>query len=230
MQIHGFNKTTLLDYPGIVAATLFTGACNFRCPFCQNSDLVLDPSSQPLIQEEEILSHLRKRKGITEGVCITGGEPTLQADLREFIIKLKDLGLKVKLDTNGYRPEILRRLLEENLLDYVAMDVKSSAEGYERAAGVKTDVGRIKESIALLVTGNIDYEFRTTVVRELHTVTEMEGIAELILGAKKYFLQQYVDRDSVICPGFSAYSGEEMEAFLPIFEGKVGQVSVRGVD
>ena len=230
MQIHGFNKTTLLDYPGIVAATLFTGACNFRCPFCQNSDLVLDPSSQPLISEEEILSHLRKRKGITEGVCITGGEPTLQSDLREFILKLKELDLKVKLDTNGYRPEVLKNLLEENLLDYVAMDIKSSKEGYGRAAGVKVDTEKISESISLLINGNIDYEFRTTVVRELHGREEMEGIAELIKGAKKYFLQQYVDRDSVICPGFTAYSKEEMDAFLPIFEGKVGQISVRGVD
>ena len=230
MQIHGFNKTTLLDYPGLVAATVFTGGCNFRCPFCQNSDLVLDPMSQPLIPEEEILSHLRKRKGITAGVCITGGEPTLQPDLRDFIIKLREIGLKVKLDTNGYRPEVLGSLLNEGLLDYVAMDIKSSLAGYSKVAGVKLNTDKIKESVRLLIDGNIPYEFRTTVVKELHGREEMEGIAELIKGAERYFLQGYEDSDRVISPGFTSYTKEELEKFLKIFFEKVKTVEIRGVE
>ncbi len=230
MQIHGFNKTTLLDYPGLVAATVFTGGCNFRCPFCQNSDLVLDPMSQPIIPEEEVLSHLRKRKGITAGVCITGGEPTLQADLSEFIGKIKEIGMKVKLDTNGYRPEVLRNLMAAGLIDYVAMDIKSSLDGYSKVAGVSIDTEKIKESVGLLINGNIPYEFRTTVVRELHDKEAMEGIAKLIKGAGNYYLQGYEDRESVICPGFSAYTKEELEKFLPIFLNSVKSAQIRGVE
>lgn len=230
MQIHGFNKTTLLDYPGIVAATVFTGACNFRCPFCQNADLVLNPMSIPLIKEEDIINHLTKRKGITKGICITGGEPTLQKDLEEFIDKCKSIGLKVKLDSNGYNPDLLGRLIENKKLDYVAMDVKSSLKGYSKAAGTEIDSAKIIESINILLEGKTDYEFRTTVVRELHGVDEMTGISEIISGAEKYYLQGYVESDRVISPGFTAYSREELNEFLPIFEGKVKQVSIRGVD
>lgn len=230
MQIHGFNKTTLLDYPGIVAATVFTGACNFRCPFCQNADLVLNPMSIPLIKEEDIINHLTKRKGITKGICITGGEPTLQKDLEEFIDKCKSIGLKVKLDSNGYNPDLLGRLIENKKLDYVAMDVKSSLKGYSKAAGTEIDSAKIIESINILLEGKTDYEFRTTVVRELHGVDEMTGISEIISGAEKYYLQGYVESDRVISPGFTAYSRAELNEFLPIFEGKVKQVSIRGVD
>ena len=230
MQIHGFNKTTLLDYPGIVAATVFTGSCNFRCPYCQNADLVLDPLSQPIVPTEDILSHLAKRKGITKGICITGGEPTLQKDLPDFIRQCKDLGLLVKLDTNGYRPEVLRALLKEKLLDYVAMDIKSSLARYTEVAGVKLDTALIKESVDMLISAGIDYEFRTTVVRELHDADVMEGIAGLIDGAGKYFLQGYVDSERVISPGFTAYSHKELENFLPIFEGRVKKTEIRGVD
>lgn len=230
MQIHGFNKTTLLDYPGLVAATLFTGACNFRCPFCQNADLVLNPSSLPIIPEEEVIAHLKKRKGITKGVCITGGEPTLQKDLEDFIIKLKQLDLKVKLDTNGYRPEILSHLIEAGLIDYVAMDIKSSPKGYEAAAGVNVDISSIKESIDILINGKIGYEFRTTVMRELHNEDTFEEIAKFIKGADKYFLQGYVESERVIKPGFTAYSYEELKTFLPILEGRINHVEIRGVE
>ena len=230
MQIHGFNKTTLLDYPGLVAATIFTGSCNLRCPFCQNADLVLDPSSQPLISEEDVLKHLKKRQGITKGICITGGEPTLQKDLREFIIKCRDLGLKIKLDTNGYRPEILAGLLEDKLLDYVAMDIKSSPERYSEAAGVPIEIDRIALSVDMLLEGSVPYEFRTTVTRELQAKEDFEKIGEFIKGAEKYFLQGYEDSERVIRPGFTAYSREELEQFLPLFEGKVKRVEIRGVD
>lgn len=230
MQIHGFNKTTLLDYPGLVAATIFTGACNFRCPYCHNAELVLNPSSQPIIPEEEILAHLKKRRGITQGVCITGGEPTLQKDLKDFIKKLKELELKVKLDSNGYKPEVLKDLVNEGLLDYVAMDVKAPLDEYDIIAGVKLDSSKLKESIGFLIEGHVPYEFRTTVVKDFHTRESFEKMAELIKGADRYFLQGYVDSDKVIAPGLSAYTYEEMQEFLPIFEGKVKLVEIRGVE
>lgn len=230
MQIHGFNKTTLLDYPGIVAATIFTGSCNFKCPFCQNADLVLNPGGQPLIPEEDVLSHLVKRKNITKGICITGGEPTLQKDLQQFIKKCKEIGLLVKLDTNGYRPEILRGLISEELIDYVAMDIKSDLETYGEVAGVEVDKSRIVESIELIKNSGIEYEFRTTVVKELHSKQTFEAIAEMLIGAKKYYLQGYVDSERVICPGFTAYSYEELKSFLSIFDGKIERTEIRGVD
>ena len=230
MQIHGFNKTTLLDYPGLVAATIFTGACNFRCPFCHNAELVLNPSSQPIIPEEEILTHLKKRQGITKGVCITGGEPTLQKDLKDFVKKLKELDLKVKLDSNGYKPEVLKDLVKEGLLDYIAMDVKAPLDEYEVIAGVKLDVSKLQESIDFLKKGKVPYEFRTTVIKDFHTQESFEKIAELIKGADRYFLQGYVDSDKVIAPGLSAYTYEEMQEFLPIFDGKVKHVEIRGVE
>lgn len=230
MQIHGFNKTTLLDYPGIVASGIFTGVCNLRCPFCQNSDLVLNPGMVPTIDEEEIFAHLRKRSGIIKGICISGGEPTLQSDLEEFIKKCKNLGVLVKLDTNGYRPEVLKKLVNKGLLDYVAMDIKSSFAGYKEAAGVMVDTGVIKESIDFLVEGHVDYEFRTTVVRELHDAEIMRDISEMITGAGKYYLQGYVDSERVIDRRFTAYTRKEMEEFLPIFSGKIKKVEIRGVD
>ena len=230
MQIHGFNKTTLLDYPGLVAATIFTGACNFRCPYCHNADLVLNPSSQPIIPEEEILSHLRKRKGITQGVCITGGEPTLQKDLKDFIKKLKELDLKVKLDSNGYKPEVLKNLVKDNLLDYIAMDVKAPLEEYDVIAGVKLDTSKLKESIDFLIAGDLPFEFRTTVIKDFHTRESFEKISELIKGAKNYYLQGYIDSPNVIQPGLTSYTYEEMQEFLPIFEGKVEHVEIRGVE
>lgn len=230
MQIHGFNKTTLLDYPGLVAATVFTGSCNFRCPFCQNADLVLDPSSQPVIAEEEILKHLKKRVGITKGVCITGGEPTLQKDLPEFIKKIKDLGMCVKLDTNGYRPEVLEALCEKGLVDCVAMDIKSDLKGYSLAAGTEVDTSLIRESINYLISGNIPYEFRTTVVRELHNLKTFENISELIKGAGNYYLQGYVDSERVISRGFTSYSYGELKKFLPVLQEKIENVAIRGLD
>lgn len=230
MQIHGFNKTTLLDYPGIVASTIFVGACNFRCPYCQNADLVLNPGSQPQIPQEEVLNHLVKRKNIVKGICISGGEPTLQKDLIEFIEACKEVGVLVKLDSNGYRPEILEELAKRKLIDYIAMDIKSSLDTYEKVAGVKVDTGKITESIELIKSLDIDYEFRTTVMRECHNEKVFEDIANMLKGAGKYFLQGYVDSDRVICPGFSAYSYDEMKAFLPIFEGKIEKTEIRGVE
>lgn len=230
MQIHGFNKTTLLDFPGHLASTVFTGGCNMRCPYCQNADLVLNPMSQPLISEEVVFDHIKKRKGIIEGVCITGGEPTLQADLEDFIKRLKELGVMVKLDSNGYRPEVLKRLMENGLLDYVAMDIKSSLDEYHIVSGVNLDTSLIKESIDLLKNGPIDYEFRTTVVKELHSKETFEKIGELLSGAKQYFLQGYIDSERVIDRRFSSYTKEELEGFVTILKKTIKNVSIRGVD
>ena len=201
-----------------------------RCPYCQNADLVLNPMSQPLISEEVVFDHIKKRKGIIEGVCITGGEPTLQKDLEDFIKRLKDLGVLVKLDTNGYRPEITRKLMENGLIDYVAMDIKSSLDEYHIVSGVNLDTSLIKESVELLKNGPIDYEFRTTVVKELHSKETFEKIGELLSGAKQYFLQGYIDSERVIERRFSSYTKEELEGFVTILKKTIKNVSIRGVD
>lgn len=231
MQIHGLNKTTLLDYPEHVAATIFAGGCNFRCPFCHNSDLVLNPASQPMIDETEILDFLLKRKNVLSGVCITGGEPTLQPDLESFIRKVKEMEYLVKLDTNGYRPEVLKLLAEQNLLDYIAMDIKSGETGYAAATGLADiDMSKIKESIDFIISSGVQYEFRTTVVKGLHQKTDFEEIAGLIKGCDKYFLQNYRDNENVIRRGFEGFSQEELDAFAEVVSPYVGKVTLRGLD
>lgn len=231
MQIHGFAKTTLLDFPKHVAATIFTGSCNFRCPFCQNGDLVLHPAKVPVISEDEILCTLNKRRSIVEGVCITGGEPTLQPDLKEFIQKIRDMGFLVKLDTNGYRPEVLEELLDEHLLDYVAMDIKNCPEKYAMTCGIPhLDLGRINSSIELLLQKTIPFEFRTTVVRQFHTKEDFEKIGQWIRGTDAYFLQSYRDSDRVISPGFSPYSIEELKEIQNLLLPYIPSVELRGVD
>lgn len=231
MKIHGFQKTTLLDFPGHVAATVFVGGCNFRCPFCHNSLLVLEPESQPVIGEEEVLSYLKKRQGILEGVCITGGEPTLQKDLASFIRKLKELGYLVKLDTNGYRPQVLKELLAERLLDYAAMDVKASPGRYCDAAGVaELELEGIYESIRLLKNSDIPYEFRTTMVKGIHSVEEFEEIGRLLQGCQAYYLQGFEESDHMIGEGFEAFSVEEMKKAAKIAEKYMDKVMLRGVE
>lgn len=231
VKIHGLNKTTLLDYPEHVAATIFLGGCNFRCPFCQNGDLALRPESQPEIGREEVLAFLKKRKGILTGVCITGGEPTLAGGLADFIEDIKSLGYLVKLDTNGYEPEAIRGLLSRGLLDYIAMDIKNSMERYGETVGREgVDTGRIKESIRLIMGSGIAYEFRTTAVRELHGETEFSAIGREIRGAKKYFLQSYREGEGVIAKGFHAYGREELERFAERVRPHVEEVWLRGVE
>ena len=231
MQIFGFNKTTLLDFPEHVACTVFTGGCNFRCPFCQNGDLVLHGGSLPVLDEEEVFRVLRKRKGILTGVCVTGGEPTLQRDLDVFLSRVKELGYLVKLDSNGYRPEVLQSLCERGLVDYFAMDIKSSPENYARTAGVKElDMDLIRESVDFIRSCGLDYEFRTTVVRELHSSGDFLSIGEWLKGCKAYFLQSYVESEGVICKEFSSYSKEELEEFVMLLKPYIDNVSLRGVD
>jgi len=230
MQIYGLNKTTLLDYPGHVAATLFTGGCNFRCPYCHNSTLILHPDEEQQIPEEEIFTFLRKRQGILEGVCITGGEPTLQPDLKKFIRQIKNLGYLVKLDTNGYRPEVVRELLDACLLDYIAMDVKAAKSGYEPAAGVKLDASRLEESMELIRSSGVDYEFRTTVVKGLHRLADFEEIGRWLAGCRAYYLQSYREDENVLQKGYDAFSREELEDFARAAEKNIDKVALRGVE
>ncbi len=238
MQIHGLNKTTLLDYPEHVAATVFTGGCNFRCPFCHNKDLVLNPAGQPMMEEREIFNFLKKRKGIITGVCITGGEPTLQPDLKQFLMKIKEIGINIKLDTNGYRPEVLKDLVQSALVDYVAMDVKSSKKRYAEAVGLNHNIladkafiiEKIEESVSFLMQGTIPYEFRTTIVKELHTEQEIKEIGEWIAGCRSYFLQSYEENENVICPGFHACTKEELLLYKKLLENHIEYVALRGVE
>ena len=199
MIINGFQKLTLLDYPGRVACTIFTAGCNMRCPFCHNASLVTHIDSENTFSVEEVLSYLKKRQGILEGVCITGGEPLLQSDIKEFITEVKNLGYSVKLDTNGTFPDKLKDLVSSGLVDYVAMDIKNSKAKYKMTAGTENlDLSKIEESVDFLINGNIDFEFRTTVVNEFHTVEDIQDIVVWLKGTPKYFLQNFVDSGDLI--------------------------------
>lgn len=236
MNILGLNKTTLLDYPEHIAATIFVGGCNLRCPFCHNPDLVFYQSSAntsvPAYTEEDILNFLRKRKNIIHGICITGGEPTLQNDLIEFIKRVKELNLLVKLDTNGFSPSTLETLLHENLLDYVAVDIKNSPQKYAKTVGLSTcDISLINNTIQYLMQqSNVPFEFRTTIVKELHDVEDMYAISDWIANAPHYFLQSYQEAPRMISYGFHAHSTETLSEFLEICKRKIPDAALRGVD
>ena len=231
MKICGLQKTTLLDFPGRVAAALFTGGCNFRCPFCHNSGL-LSGDAEAAYSVREILQFLEKRKRILEGVCITGGEPTLQPDLEDFIRDIRSLGLAVKLDTNGYRPDVLKALCQKGLLDYAAMDIKAGRDRYETAAGVcGLDMKRIDESIRFLLEGHLPYELRTTVVRGIHEAEDFRQIGPWIKGCRRYFLQAFKDSGDILVPqAYDAFSAEEMRAFMELVRPYAEEVSLRGID
>lgn len=231
MKICGFNKTTLLDYPGKVAATVFIGGCNFRCPFCHNSSLVVRAGAQPEYSQEELLDFFKKRRGILDGVCISGGEPCLADDLTGFLRKIKELEYEIKLDTNGSRPQVIKSLVREGLADKVAMDIKACPENYGLLTGLRhPDVDSIRKSVEFLMSGEVDYEFRTTVVKELHTKKDFEEIGKWLKGAKTYFLQAYRDSEEVLQPGFSSYSREELEGFRDILLKTISLVEIRGID
>ncbi len=230
MKFHGFQKMTMLDFPGQVACTLFRAGCNFRCPFCHNAPLVTHIGGDDIHTEEEVLAYLAKRRGIIEGVCITGGEPLLQPELTSFIRKIKELGLKVKLDTNGYDPQALKKLLDANLLDYVAMDVKNCPARYGETVGIQNfDMAPILESISILTEGKIPYEFRTTVVPEYHSARDMEELAKMLSGAPRYYLQQFVDSGNVLVPNLHAYAPSAMSHLLEIVKKYVPNAQLRGV-
>lgn len=230
MNICGYQKTTLLDYPGHVAATIFTGGCNFRCPFCHNADLLLQPDKVSLISEEEIFTFLKKRKNVLSGICITGGEPTLQSDLQDFIIKVRALGYKIKLDTNGYRPDVIASLLKNNLLDYIAMDIKAGFSNYAKVCGIKNlDINKIKESISVIENSGIDYEFRTTVVKELHCEADFHEITEMLSPNSFYFLQSFKDSGNILTPGLSSCNMETLNQYLTIIKDKLPNTFLRGI-
>lgn len=231
MKVYGLYKLTLLDYPEHIACTIFTGACNFRCPFCHNASLVTHVNHTSLIPEEDIINFLSSRIGILEGVCISGGEPTLQPDLPDFIHKVKHLGFKVKLDTNGSNPELLSYLLDQNLLDYVAMDIKNSPTNYAKTIGLQTyDLSNINSSIKLLQHSMIDYELRTTVVKELHTLSDFLEIADWIPWNSKYYLQGFEDSKDLIQPGFTGYSLDQLQVFASNIKRKIPNVVIRGIE
>ena len=230
MRIQGLQKTTLLDYPEKVACTVFTAGCNFRCPFCHNASLVVNIPDESEITEEAFFGFLKKRQGILDGVCVTGGEPLLQPGIEDFIYKIKELGYAVKLDTNGSFPEKLRYLVEEKLVDYVAMDIKNSLDAYDATTG--TD-GRfleaIEESVAFLKEGKVPYEFRTTVTKDFHTREHFEKIGQWIQGAEKYFLQFFVDSGDLIDSKICGCDEEEMKEFLSTVKTYVPNVRLRGI-
>lgn len=227
MNIQGYQKLTLLDFPGKMACTVFTGGCNFRCPFCHNASLVNDPLCYTS-SADEVLQYLEKRQGILNGVCITGGEPLLQPDLEEYIKKIKALGYSVKLDTNGYSPERLKKLLDTGLVDYVAMDIKASKQNYQKATGIDIDIEKIEKSVELLKNGNTPFEFRTTVVKNIHFVEEFQDIAEWIKGTKKYYLQGFKDSGDILCDGCDAFSDSEMEEILNKVKVIIPEAEIRG--
>jgi pyruvate formate lyase activating enzyme len=231
MKVYGLQKLTLLDYPEKVACTVFTGGCNLRCPFCHNASLVTRAEDAVEFSADELFSYLKKRRGLLDGVCVTGGEPLLQSDLPDFLGRLRALGYCIKLDTNGCFPDRLKNIVRLGLTDYVAMDVKSSPEHYAEAVGISGFSGSaVRQSMDFLLEGRVDYEFRTTVVKGLHSAEILRETAESIRGAKRYFLQKFVDSgDLVSGGGLSAFSDEEMQKFLEVVSPYVKSAALRGV-
>ena len=229
MDIQGLQKMTLLDWPGKVACTVFLGGCDFRCPFCHNSELLSGP--MPILMDQEgLLEFLRKRQGLLDGVCLTGGEPLLRPGLPGLLDGIKNLGFPVKLDTNGNHPDRLVRLWEQGLVDYVAMDVKNSPERYPETVGVPgLDLTPVRDSVAWLLEGHVEYEFRTTAVRQLHDAASFQAIGRWLQGARRYYIQNFVDRDTVLRAGLSGFEKAELEAFASLVRPFVERVEVRGV-
>lgn len=231
MDIFGLEKLSLVDYDGFVAATVFTAKCNFRCGFCHNSALVLDYNAIPPIRESEVLDYLKKRKGILEGLCITGGEPTLNPDLPEFIKKVKDIGYSVKVDTNGTNPEMVKLLVKEGLAAYFAVDVKNDKENYANIIGFNTfDTSKVEKTVEFLLSGKVKYEFRTTLIAEYHKADNIKRIAEWIKGADKYFMQKFKSGDNCISQDLSPVPMETAKEFADIIRPFVKRVDLRGYD
>ncbi|MBE6110181.1 MAG: anaerobic ribonucleoside-triphosphate reductase activating protein [Erysipelotrichaceae bacterium] len=232
LKIGGLQKMTLLDYPGKAACTIFLSGCNFKCPFCHNRDLVFIPERYEYFDVNDIMEYLEKRKGILDGVAISGGEPLLQENLHTLIERIRELGYQVKLDTNGAYPKRLKEVVEKGLVDYVAMDIKNSPDKYARTLGMNPEsfsLDPIRESVEYLKSSNVEHEFRTTVVRELHTAEDLLEIGRWLGENETYYLQQYVDSGNVIQPGYSAYTAAEMEDLRNQVAALVPNVKLRGV-
>lgn len=228
MIIKGLQKLTLLDFPGRLACTVFLGGCNFRCPFCHNASLVFNRGGDDM-SEEELFEFLESRRAKLSGVCITGGEPTMYSSLPSFINNIKNRGFAVKLDTNGTNPEMLKALVRDGLIDYVAMDIKNSKEKYALTAGVPgLDISPIERSVDFLLSGAVDYEFRTTLVKELHDYADIACIGEWIKGAKRYFLQNFKDSGDLISGGLSGHDTKTVAEFLQLLSPYVPNAQSRG--
>lgn len=232
MNIHGLQKMTLLDYPGKVAATIFLGGCNFRCGYCHNFELV-EGTAEPVMTKDELFDFLKKRKGILDGVCVTGGEPCLRDDLPEFLLHIKNEGYKVKLDTNGHNPDMLLDLINKEIVDYVAMDIKNSREKYAMTVGLlgnsAFDINKINKSVEILLDGKVQYEFRTTVVDEYHEESDFLSIGQWIKGASAYYLQQYTERDTVPDRTLTSPCKEKLQKIREILLPFVPNTVIRGV-
>lgn len=228
MLVCGFEKFSLVDYDGKISCTIFTKGCNFHCPFCHNSPLVEKEKYNEIIDESKIFEYLTKRKNVVDAVCISGGEPTLQPDLIDFVKKVKSLGFLVKLDTNGYHPEILEKLLKQKLIDYVAMDIKNCKAKYSYTADSNIDITKIEKSVSLLKNSNIDYEFRTTIISEFHTKNDIIEISKWLDGSKNYVLQKYKDDDDCIEHGFNEVDKQIINEYIEILKTKIKKVSTRG--
>ena len=229
MKIVGLQKLTLLDYPGRVACTVFLGGCNFRCPFCHNGQLL--ENAPAVMSEQALLTFLKGRQGILDGVCITGGEPTLSSELPGLLRQIKELGYLVKLDTNGYRPEVLSDLLDKKLLDYIAMDIKSGYSNYAKVSGISNFcIDNIKKSISLIENSGISYDFRTTVVKELHSEKDFEEITSMLSSNSPYFLQSFKISNNVLTPGLSSCDKETLNHYLSIMKEKITATLLRGID
>ena len=229
-MIKGLQKTTLVDYPGKIACTIFLAGCNFKCGYCYNSDLVFDTGKGPTIPDEELIEFLESRKNILEGVCITGGEPTLDKGLVTLIKKIKKLGYCVKLDTNGSNPEVIKELLEERLVDYIAMDIKASLDSYDEVTSVKVNKQNIKRSIEIIKNSQIEYEFRTTAIPDIINENEIKKILELIKGSKKYFIQQFKPDGKTIDSKYNSMEAlpkEKLNSFKEISSDYVEEAGVR---
>lgn len=229
MKIHGLEKMSLVDYDGKISATVFTGNCNFKCGFCHNSALVLSSETLPEIPEIEVLDYLKKRKGLLDGVCISGGEPTLNPDLPEFIEKIKNIGYAVKLDTNGTNPTLVKSLSRNGLCDYFAMDIKNDREHYAEIIGFdKFDTKKIEETVDFFLSGNVDYEFRTTLVKEFHNKSNIINIGKWIKGANKYFLQKFKNSENCIQSYLSAVDDKTALIYKGLLTEYVPDTLLRG--
>jgi pyruvate formate lyase activating enzyme len=229
MIIEGLQKLTLLDYPGSVACTIFAHGCNLRCPFCHNAGLVVR-KPENIISNEELSDFLNKRKGILDGICLTGGEPLAQKDSIEFLRFLRSFGYKIKLDTNGFYPERLKEAIDEKLIDYIAMDIKSSQRNYGLAVGIENiDISPALESVKLIMNSGLDYEFRTTAVKGIHTIEDFEEIGKWIAGATQYFVQQYIDSGDLIGDRYEPFDKEETEKLLAAVRKSVPNSKIRGI-
>lgn len=231
MDFSGWEKLSLVDFDDNLTTTFFMAGCDFRCPFCHNSDLVLRPKDAPRIPWNEMLDYLKKRTGVLDAVCVTGGEPTIMPDLLEKLKEIKALGYKIKLDSNGSHPEVLKKAIEEKLIDYVAMDIKNCKERYAETVGLeKLDLSPIEESVRYLQSTGFPHEFRTTIISEFHDDESIKKIGEWIKGAPRYFLQEYIDSENCIKHGYHPVEKEKAQEFLELLKNDLPNAKLRGYD